>query len=166
MEPYWRLVINGLPTGERMHQTGPAVTCACGNGRSNREHHYWACDVAVAVVTAMTDGLQHWQPTLPGPLRANVWLMQPPRGVHQDLWDIVCLAGVAAMDYGRRLLYHPAAPEQRRAAAPAHAAARFWALLTQYCEIHAPRNWLGSALDNQPFITRSPDGRAMVSPPP
>ena len=99
-EPYWRLVINGLLTGERMHQTRPVAICACGNGRSNREHHYWACGVAAAVVTAVTDGLQRWQPTLPGPLCASVWLMQTPRGVHQDLRDIVCLAAVAAMDHG------------------------------------------------------------------
>ena len=46
----------GLPTSAsmgsplaRIHQTGPAATCACGNGRSNREHLNWACGVAAAV---------------------------------------------------------------------------------------------------------------------
>ena len=41
------------------------------------------------------------------PIRASVWLLSPPLGggVHEEAWVFVCLAAVAAMEYGRARLW-------------------------------------------------------------
>ena len=33
--------------------------------------------------------------------RAHLWLVRPPEGVLQPVWDVVCLAALSAMDLGR-----------------------------------------------------------------
>ena len=41
----------------------------------------------------------------PAVQRADVWLARPPVGgspVHEQVWLVVCLAALSAMDYGRR----------------------------------------------------------------
>ena len=53
-EIYWRLVVNGLATAERMHMHD--CGCVCGSvvgGQPGRHHHLCACPVARAVVEVL-----------------------------------------------------------------------------------------------------------------
>jgi hypothetical protein len=53
-EVYWRLVVNGLATTERMHMQN--CGCVCGpvvGGPPGRHHHFWECFVAQAVVAQL-----------------------------------------------------------------------------------------------------------------
>ena len=163
-EPYRRLVVNGLATGERVG----GQPCTCGASPADRDHHYWTCPVASAVVAELTTGLRRWRPAgFSVVQRSAVWLVLPPQGVRQPLWDVVCLAVVAAMDFGRKLLYRRrAATASLRAGVPARAAARFWELLADYAMLHAPASWLGDSLCDQPFFTCTPVGHTVVSLPP
>lgn len=66
-----------------------------------QEHCFWSCPVAQQVVrqlrTALPDG---------GALhRAHVWLAFAPEGVEQEVWRVVVLAAVGAMDAGRRAMF-------------------------------------------------------------
>jgi hypothetical protein len=70
---------------------------------------FWSCPVARAVVGSMqqarvaaVSGAHH----LPALRRADVWLAQPPENggsaVHGQVWLVVCLAVLSAINYGRR----------------------------------------------------------------
>ena len=108
-EVYWRLVLDGLACGERLHQD--VGECVCGPSPSGlpagRHHHYWDCPVAQSVVEALKQQLfGGW---CCGALRPyHVLLMERPRGVstactlHKGVWQVVCLAAINAMDLGRR----------------------------------------------------------------
>jgi hypothetical protein len=111
-EVYWRLVFNGLPTAERMHQQG--CGCVCGpvvGGQPGRRHHFWECPVAQAVVGVMQQQLVGWvsgtlQPhhvlcmRCPEPLLGAGGVPGPV--LHKGLWRVVCLSAVNAMDGGRK----------------------------------------------------------------
>ncbi len=170
-EPFWRLVLNGLPTVARLH--GLVSTCTCGQQPAGREHHYWACPIAHSVVGTVAASLASYQPAAP-PLRlANIWLAQAPDGTRQDIWDVVCLAAVAAMDFGRRLAVHRhlAAPPSVASpfavgAAPAllpaacsRAAARFWELLTDFAALPNPFGTIGPG---HPFFYTALDGQRLM----
>jgi hypothetical protein len=107
-EVYWRLVLNGLATSERLHQQQCRCVCGLlpGGLPPGRRHHFWDCSVAKCVVQAMQQQLVGW---CRGRLCAyNVLCMEPPRRVdaahtlHKGVWRVVCLAAVNAMDVGRR----------------------------------------------------------------
>ncbi|PNW72729.1 hypothetical protein CHLRE_15g638955v5 [Chlamydomonas reinhardtii] len=100
-EPLWRLAVNGF-TGFGMLAAwaadGRVAKCPCGTQMTAgaRVHHFWDCVVAEALRALMRE-------------RANVditrnqlWLVQAPPGLSQAVWDIVCLAAVAALEYGRQ----------------------------------------------------------------
>jgi hypothetical protein len=108
-EVYWRLVLNGLATGERLHQQ--QCRCVCGSMPDGqppgRRHHFWDCPVAQSVVRVLQQQL------LGGWCRGallphHVLCMEAPKGcsdahtLHKGVWRIVCLAAVNAMDLGRR----------------------------------------------------------------
>ena len=158
-----------------------------------REHFFWSCPVAQAVVgsvqrarAAAAGGAQ------PQPVtRADLWLAEPPSGgsrVHEQVWLVVCLAALSAMDYGRRRLValHLAAQPQRdsqgltqlslydawgRAApAPAQsivdqagrsAVARFWALVADFASVRIlPRGGQSIPEAGHPFLVRVTGGGA------
>ena len=111
-EVYWRLVCDGLPTAERMHQQD--CGCVCGpvvGGQPGRRHHYWECPVAQAVVGVMQQQLVGW---MSGALKPHHLLCmrcpEPVQGaggvpgpvLHKGLWRVVCLAAVCAMDSSRK----------------------------------------------------------------
>jgi hypothetical protein len=108
-EVFWRLVLNGLATAERMHQHN--CSCVCGpvdGGQRGRQHHYWDCPVAQAVVGVMQQQLGEW---FDGPLQPHhVLCMLCPevvgvvgaRAMHKGVWRVVCLAAINAMDLGRK----------------------------------------------------------------
>jgi len=128
-EPFWRLTQDGLPTAERLHAGN---LCACGDPSPSpgRLHHYWACPVARAVVDSISAAVGNPVP------RAAIWLARVPAGVQADVWCVVCLAAIAAMDHGRRVLYAisqgpPSAAPARDVASTA-ARNRFWRHLSDF----------------------------------
>lgn len=161
-ETYWRLALNGLPLAARM--TGSDRPCSCGSSGPlpGRRHHFWECPVAAAVVSTLAEQLSG-HPLSP----ANLWLAQPPAGVHEGVWQVVCLASIAAMETGRRLLAKQAAersdPDGRALATAAgrHAAARTWILLQDFCSLGtAPASWQAEVPPAHPFIHWQPDTRS------
>jgi hypothetical protein len=106
-EPYWRLVLDGIPTPQRMHRpvADQRYWCCCGAINADRAHHFWQCPVAQRVVaevdlelTAFAAGRDRQHSPI---ATADLWLAQPPAGVRPWLWRLVCLVAVAAMDMGR-----------------------------------------------------------------
>jgi hypothetical protein len=161
-ETFWRLALNGLPLAARM--PGSERPCSCGTSGAlpGRRHHFWECPVAAAVVHSLADQL-NGQPLSP----ANIWLAQPPTGVHAGVWQVVCLASIAAMETGRRLLTkqaaEPSAPASGALAAAAgrHAVARTWILLQDFCSVGtAPAAWQDAVPPTHPFIHWQPDTRS------
>lgn len=119
-EVMWRLAVNGLQgSGNGIMKS--VWKCCCGwvappsNGRQAgtdpneykkyrsycvREHVFWSCPVAQAVVGEL-------KLALPGIdiSRAHVWLAEPPsqQAIERDVWHVVAPAALTAMDKGRRL---------------------------------------------------------------
>ena len=106
-EVYWRLVVDGLPTAQRMHQT--ASKCLCDSICPGQQHHFWDCPIAQAIVQVVCRELSPaWCSRTPGvcPVQQqHVWLMHPPPGprrLHARAWMVVCLSAINAMDCGRK----------------------------------------------------------------
>jgi hypothetical protein len=186
MEALWRLAANGVPGagGHGVDQRGP---CPCGwagpaaegvdeRCRAWRHHHFWGCPVAQAVVEQVQRALpqpplqpQQLQPAPPQVLRDQVWLLRPPPSVRTCVWEVVCVAVLDAMWYGRKLLWalelaraqqQPVDPTQRLITdflpivggvappapptvgecAAARSAARFWDVLESLVALgHVPK---------------------------
>ena len=103
-DAFWRLVYDALPTAARLHRDRP---CLCGGSaaRPDRQHHFWDCTVARAVVADIEAACGAAAAPAPAPLtRANLWLARPAPGLHAGVWGVVSLAAVEAMDRGRRSL--------------------------------------------------------------
>jgi hypothetical protein len=102
-EVLWRLMLDALPTAERMHLA--QETCACGVVCPGKLHHYWECPVAQAVVAMLRDQL-HLNGMQIEVCRPHVWLGKSPcTRVHAGVWLVVALAALLGMDKGRKLLY-------------------------------------------------------------
>jgi len=150
-EPFWLLAHDGLPTAARLR-----TTCKCGAAAPcDRLHHYWSCPVAAAVIGAIAAAAGRAIP------RHAVWLCRTPPGIHAGVWDLVCLAAIAAMDHGRRTLYAlstgppPEAPLS--AIAGRSACARFWSHLTDFMAFScAPPGWRNHCPTGHPFIHVDP----------
>jgi hypothetical protein len=100
-EVLWRLVYDALPTVERLHLPG-VHCCQCGVASPGREHHFWDCPVAQAV----RDQLQRALPAgLAAVYREQLWLALAPGGVRLQVWRVVVLAALGAMERGRKMLY-------------------------------------------------------------
>eukprot|EP00878_Enallax_costatus_P000037 GHUV01000046.1.p1 GENE.GHUV01000046.1~~GHUV01000046.1.p1 ORF type:complete len:778 (+),score=164.24 GHUV01000046.1:127-2334(+) len=106
-EVYWRLILNGLPTAQRMHHT--TSQCLCDSICPGQQHHFWDCPIAQAVVQVVARELSStWCSRTPGvcPVQQqHIWLMHPPPGprhLHAKAWMVVCLSAINAMDCGRK----------------------------------------------------------------
>ena len=157
-EPYWRLVYDAFPTAARLHLDQP---CLCGGAPADRHHHFWTCPVAVAVTTSISAAITEHQPAAPPVTVAQLWLARPPPGVHAGVWQVVCLAAVAAMDSGRRRMYvlnlgpanPPPHPPTIVATCARFAVARFWSNLADFVGLHrVPRRWRPHCPAGHPFI--------------
>jgi hypothetical protein len=100
-EVYWRLVMNGLPTAERMHLAH--AHCMCDITKvgppPGRRHHFWDCPIAKGVVHVLQQQLS----AIPsGALKPHhVLCMEcPAPSLHKGVWRVVCLAAVNAMALG------------------------------------------------------------------
>ena len=138
-EPYWRLVLDGIPTAERRHAL--AERCWCGVSGAGRAHTFWQCPVAQRVVVEMDSeltaaaalqGRQHSPIVM-----ADVWLARPPGGVLPWLWRLSCMVAIAAMDTGRRRAYKLQLEEVQHSGAATvekagqAALAKLWALFAE-----------------------------------
>ncbi len=141
-EAWWRLACNGV-SGAGGHDICLAGPCPCGwelpaacmanpptraavGAPLMRQHTFWGCSVARAVVGALAEALP--PAVRPRLLCTHIWLCVPPDPavVNEHVWRVVCLAALSAMEYGRRMLWAlhlSAARQPPAAAAPAGAAA-------------------------------------------
>jgi hypothetical protein len=172
-EFFWRLCLDGIPTASRMHLVGES--CACGFLAPDRDHHYWQCPVAEAV-------LQELRRNLGGVAlrRVHVWLARSPTStLHRQLWLVVCQAALLAMDKGRRVLTairlgSDAAPagaptlplDLQLVLARKVAVVSFWDLLQDFIGLRlCPQAWMQQVPAQHPFLGAQvhPDGsRSLV----
>ena len=161
-EVFWRLVYDALPTAARLHASDPS--CPCGAPLADRQHHFWACPVAVAVVREVAAAAAAVGRPLGGggPLQQDVWLARVPDGVNAGVWAVVVLAVVVAMDRGRRVLVAhrlgggPSGPGIV-AVASQQALRQFWELLYAFAALGGlPPQAGGAPLDAaHPFLCLS-----------
>ena len=165
-EALWRLAVDGVPLLGNTHIGGVPAACKCGmdlTGASPRLHHFWACPVAQAVVGAVSGASGSFVS------RDALWLVRCPDGLDQEVWDVVCLAALSAIEHGRRYLKaggRPHGPEaslvQRACAA---SVADFWGRLSGFVALgRTPDSWAGVPPDH-PFVGRAPSGRLLVNRP-
>jgi len=173
-ETFWRLALDGLPTAQRLHLLG-GPGCPCGGegcAVPDRLHHFWHCAVAVAVRGELSTSLGSTV------TRRQLWLMDAPPLINQDVWCVVALAALNAIWRARTVLCVPrtmaSLPRNLRenpSALLAHAAGlaveRFWAFMHDFASAHsAPGAWRRVLQANHPFLTfLSPAGRLHVNRP-
>lgn len=106
---WWQLAMNAVRhpnNGSMLRSNGgqplPRYGCSCGAGTCSRQHHFWDCAVAQAVVSDLRAAL----PNHPPIQRDHLWLMeQPCADVWDTVWVVVCLAAITAIEQGRQRLY-------------------------------------------------------------
>ena len=107
-EVLWRLAVDGVPLYGSARFTrnasGPPPTTCCSGARAGRRHQFWDCPVAAAVRRELERCMPRRQHR---PLaRRHVWLLLPPKrgDVEEQVWHVVCLAALNAMNHGQRML--------------------------------------------------------------
>ena len=165
-EVYWRLALNGLPLAARMKNSrpgAPVLTCGCGHTNPCQRHHYWDCWVVEDVKLASNAKLATNQQITP----QNLWLCDAPEGVHAGVWDVVCVAAIAAMDSARRRMVAARMEAERQGLrrtpqeipqqASRQAVSRFWDLLQDFCSLAtAPTKWQEQVTQGHPFLFWEP----------
>ncbi len=168
-EVYWRLMLNALPTADRIPTLTPC-RCTPEGARPDRSHVFWQCPMAQAVVLELRTHLSTWRqrravagPLGPGlgpagapaalpPLQpSNLWLARPPRGVLARPWRLACLCAIDAMDYARRTTC------ATRGAISAtsigrRAVAYMWARLQTFCDLNLASEAWRRAAPQGPFV--------------
>jgi hypothetical protein len=168
-EVYWRLALNGLPVAARMGNNKPGApvpACGCGHRNPDRCHHYWECWVVEDVKHTINARLNtNYTITI-----QNLWLCEAPEGVHAGVWDVVCIAAIAAMDSARRRMDAARIDAKRQgllrmpqdvpSQASRQATTRFWNLLQDYCTLAtAPPEWQEQVTQGHPFFYWEPVDR-------
>jgi hypothetical protein len=170
-EVLWRLMLDALPTAERMHHH--QQVCACGVVCPGRLHHYWECPVAQAVVTCLNNQL-HMCDVQADVYRPHVWLARSPcTAVHAGVWLVVALAALLGMDKGRKLLFAWAQRMAQQPPASQHeilvqhqhhimlasrmATATFWDMLHDFVGVNdCHPEWEGKVGITHPFLYMVP----------
>jgi len=162
-EPLWRLAVNAFRGAHFQPWRCPSCAGGAASAAAARQHAFWDCPVAEGVREQLAVGLGLGGAALV--TQPAVWLLRPPRrGIAPEAWALVAMSAVAAMEYGRRLLWVPgpaggrADPQRVRRLA----AARFWQLLANHAADigPVPRGW--ELPEPHPFLFVSPDGRLRV----
>lgn len=180
-EIFWRLAVHGVAMYGSSRYRGtdqPPLPCLCGRGPVSRMHHFWECPIATAVMQEVQLGRNPAAAATTAAssiTREQVWLLQAPPRVSHDIWQVVVLAALNAMDVGRRRLtsvymtanqQHPTnqpppSPEaQQRNSATAEqlqlacvfATERFWSNLRDFAVLNhcrPPKRWV-SQLSSSP----------------
>ena len=120
------------------------VPCVCGAPQRGRDHFYWACPVAQAVVAEVQRCLP---PSAGFVTRSHFWLLRAPAGQFPQAWAVVALAALAAMESARRVQTRRARSQGGAAPVPVQAlscraVAAFWARIAEFCALGlAPDAW-------------------------
>ena len=154
--------MDGIPLLGNSHMRQVAAApCGCGGfpgvapgGSSPRQHHFWFCPVAQAVVDQLAVRVGG------GLVRAQVWLLQSPQGVQQCVWDVVVLAAISAMEVGRQFmaaaLKNPAggvmAGSALRDRAIQRVVADFWVRLRTFAALGVPRSGWEAVGPHHPWL--------------
>lgn len=164
-EPLWRLAAGAIP-GARFQPW----RCPCGyaaqhprppSALSPSQHTFWACPVLSVLKATL-------QAALPAVQRHHVWLLRLPQGapMHADVWLVVSLAALAAMETGRAALWAEGQGQPLAYAAIAELAHRvnlqFWSSLSDYAA-WAPSDAHHRLPADHPFL-RVTAGRLHVAP--
>lgn len=106
-ETLWRLAVNSIPGGV----IRPWL-CPCDLHsppiQSSRVHSFWTCPVALAVRAQLDNTLGV------AVARPSLWLLGPPPlpNLDDNIWRLVSLAALSAMEHGRALLWaHRCSPD-------------------------------------------------------
>ena len=187
-ETLWRLASDGVASAnDRAGWRCPGCPTA---GSSPRLHCFWECPIAKAVRAELDKALRPDHVVVVS--REAVWLGHPPPpSVHRDVWLVVCMAALGAMDHGRRQLWrlhyalaasnarggrqrtlqelwepHTVPPPQsciQRASSLA--VCEFWSRLQAFVSAGvAPLAWAHAVGPSHPFLCSG--GRALRFPPP
>ena len=174
----WRLAVDGVPLLGRWKRD---LRCACGGAcdsgaadvrerrlqglptpPSARAHPFWCCPVAQRVLGALA--AQAGDP----PTRPQLWLARAPPGLQQPVWDVVCLAALTAMEFGRQRLWSLARGQLEAETVERvgdEAVAFLWGKLAGFVALgQAPRGWGGVPLAH-PFVGRSAAGCLVLNGP-
>lgn len=191
-ELLWRCAVHGVQ-GAGGCGIATLHSCPCGGLAAGatavaaQQHHFWSCPVAAAVTAAVAGAGAVGDRPLG---RAEVWLATQGEGrrVHAGVWLVVCMAALAAMDYGRRkltamhLASQPIRDSQGRRQQSLHeawhlpqpdpagtvveragraAVARFWSMLADFASVQtAPASWAQLPTAGHPFLVRDGSGGA------
>lgn len=137
-EPFWRLVVNAMPTAQRRFARNES--CACGAAFPGRAHHWWACPVAASTRMEIQRQLTAFavlnNEAVQQITAVNVWLAEVPKNVWPWIWRVVCLSAIAAMEHGRaamaaRTLSASVSQSVAVRSASGGSVDRFWALLEE-----------------------------------
>ena len=154
---FWRLINNGI-SGAGGHDTATLGPCPCGwipplvskgdvpskvlHCNAWREHAFWSCPVAKAVLGEIDIAAGH-----PTNIH-HLWLLHPHPSVHPTLWLPVAAAALTAINHGRLAMYaiekrlsttttptapHPTSLITTEQAAKA-AISRFWIQLQDFAD--------------------------------
>jgi hypothetical protein len=173
-EPLWRLALNGFaafPLHSRALASGqPPPVCPCGAAMlaGPRRHHFWDCPLAAALRAHLELAVAPARIS-----RASLWLLRPPHGVAPPVWDVVCMAALAALELGRQQLYgNRVGPGAAASAAAGQVAtsvaavlADFWARLHSFASLGGPRPGWDAVPAVHPFLCGSPPGHVLLVPP-
>jgi hypothetical protein len=165
-ESFWRLVYNGLIVSERL-QHGKACG-ACGAQRPGRLHHFWECPVAKALLNSIATAAGAEQIT-----REQLWMIVPPEGINEAVWEIVCLAAVTALNVSRKLAFkraytgrtpHPQ-PSELTGNISSFAVTHFWELIADFSAVCPKPIWLDKLTSQHPFLLKSDEGELLPNSP-
>ena len=186
----WRLVLNGIPSAERI-STWESKKCGCdGCTGPGRGHLYFDCPILQPLLESVTQQfLGDW--ALPQALeKKHIWLaVKPHPQLHQRIWDIVAVYLVHSFDDARKNWTDRALKFERGQSRPQRSSrtngsrhrpptapgvqmissvstvilSEFWGGLTEFLSLHTlPSSWLEKVPLDHPFIRPDPERRTWV----
>jgi hypothetical protein len=162
-ELFWRLTLDGVATAARMHMVGEPCACGLAVG-PGRQHLFWDCPVAQAVVDVVNQGLQARGPCSPVQ-QVHIWMARrPSASLHTKLWLVISQAALLGMNKGQRTLtalkLAASAPGGRHLPGPIRemiagrvAVATFWDMLADFAGLtSASQPWIPHVPAHHPFF--------------
>jgi exonuclease III len=192
LTPLWYLVLNGIPSAERMTILLDKP-CGCGQMVGpGRVHLFFECAILQPALQSLAAQFQgEWSLTPPGSLlRQHLWLaVKPHRNMHQGLWDIVVIYTLRAFDEARRNWTDRVLKHARGASLPSRSSraegsmhrpatapgdqmvvsvgnvvlTEVWAGLKTFVALNTlPSAWLAAVPLDHPFIHPDPERRTWI----
>jgi hypothetical protein len=120
---FWLLSSDCIPG---VHIPHPYWVCPCSSSQCpscSRLHSLWDCSITTSICPTLESAL-----SLPALPHSNLWLMIPPTAsINPEVWTLVCLAAISAMDYG-----HASFWSTPRDTSTSPVVAHFWHTLQSY----------------------------------